>query len=84
MAPYKNKDECFLLSSCLVGGGRTLLFRVEQVFLLMEEVCSMLMQKHSAQAGERGDQRGEREKKKILKLFCLAIKCEFLFHNFSC
>ena len=41
MVPYKIKEECYLLRSCLVDAGRMLLFMVEQVFLLMGEVWSM-------------------------------------------
>ena len=71
----KIKNKCYLLSSCLVGAGRTLLFMVEQVFLLMEEVCSMLMQIHGAQAEKRGGQRGE---KSFLICFVLPWNVNFI------
>ena len=41
MASYKIKMECYLLRNCLVDARRMLLFLIEQVFLLLGEVCSM-------------------------------------------
>lgn len=58
MSPYKIKEECYLLESCLINLlKRMLLFMVEQVFpangelLLMHDVNT-----HNAQWEERGGQ----------------------------
>ena len=39
MIPYKNKKDSYLLRCCLVDGGIMLLFKVEQVFWPVGEVC---------------------------------------------
>ena len=78
MSAYKIKKECYLLRSCLVDAGRTLLFMLEQVFLLMGSFGGCLMQIHDAQGGERGGQRAEKNFL-CLNFSCLAIKYEFYF-----
>ena len=48
MAPYKIKNECYLLRSCLVDARRMFLFIVELVFL-MRKFGGCIMQIHNAQ-----------------------------------
>ena len=62
MAPYKIKNECYLLRSCLVDAGRMLPFMVEQVFLPMEEAWLIHSTDTQFTVWERGGQRAEKKK----------------------
>ena len=70
MTPYRIKEECYLLRSCIVAGPRgTLLFTVEKVFLPMGEVWLMLNADTDCTAEERGPK--VREKFFMFKFFLL-------------
>ena len=75
MSPYKIKEECYLLRSCLDNARRMLLFMVEQVFPANGEL--LLMHDMNTQCTVGGERR---PKKTFLCLnFCLARKYELYF-----
>ena len=62
MTPYKIKKECYLLRNCPVGARRMLFFMVEQVFLLLGEVCSMQNADTQCRVEAGGEAKGQRKK----------------------
>ena len=81
LTPYKMKQECYLLRSCLVDAGRMLLFMVEQVFLPRKEVWPTHYANMQCSKG-KGETKGQR-RVFMFKFFLSYHKIWILFHSFK-
>ena len=79
MTPHKMKKECYLLKSHLVDARQRLLFMVEQVFLLMEEVWSVHNVDTQYTVGR--EERPKGREFLCLNFSCLAINMNFISQN---